>query len=83
MTSAYPITLTDEQYALLEPLLLPPAPCGRPRSVSLNRVIEAMFYVLITGCPWRLLPHDPRQARSTTTSNSGLKRASGNTFTTL
>ena len=58
MTSAYPIPLTDEQYALLEPLLPPPAPCGRPRSVSLKRVIEAMLYVLITGCPWRLLPHD-------------------------
>lgn len=58
MTSAYPITLSDDQYSLFESLLPPPAPCGRPREVDLKRVLESMLYILVTGCAWRLLPHD-------------------------
>jgi transposase len=58
MTSAYPITLSDDQYSLCESLLPPPAPCGRPREVDLKRVLESMLYILVTGCAWRLLTHD-------------------------
>ncbi len=54
----YPSDLTDEQWALLEPLLPPPKPGGRPRSVDLREVVNAMLYLLRTGCPWRSLPHD-------------------------
>lgn len=55
---AYPSDLTDEQWALLEPLLPPAKPGGRPRSVDLREVADAMLYLLRTGCPWRSLPHD-------------------------
>lgn len=58
MTSAYPVTLNDDQYSLFESLLPPPAPCGRPREVDLKRVLEGMLYILASGCAWRLLPHD-------------------------
>ena len=54
----YPSDLTDEQWALLEPLLPPAKPGGRPRSVDLREVANAMLYLLRTGCPWRSLPHD-------------------------
>ena len=54
----YPSDLTDEQWALLEPLLPRAKPGGRPRSVDLREVANAMLYLLRTGCPWRSLPHD-------------------------
>jgi putative transposase len=55
---AYSTDLTDEQWALLEPLLPPAKPGGRPRSVDLREITNAMLYLLRTGCPWRSLPHD-------------------------
>lgn len=55
---AYPSDLTDEQWAVLR-LLLPAAkPGGRPRSVDLREVVNALLYLLRTGCAWRQLPHD-------------------------
>ncbi len=54
----YPSDLTGEQWALLAPLLPPAEPGGRPRSVDLREVANAMLYLLRTGCPWRSLPHD-------------------------
>jgi putative transposase len=54
----YPTDLTDEQWALLEPLLPGAKPGGRPRSVDLREITNAMLYLLRTGCPWRSLPHD-------------------------
>ena len=55
---AYTTDLTDEQWALLEPLLPAAKPGGRPRSVDLREVVNGLVYVLRTGCPWRSLPHD-------------------------
>ncbi len=55
---AYPTDLTDEQWLLLEPLLPPAKPGGRPRSVDRREVVNALLYLLRTGCPWRSLPHD-------------------------
>lgn len=55
---AYPGDLTEAQAELLLPLVPPPQPGGRPRSVNILSVINAIFYVLCTGCPWRWLPHD-------------------------
>jgi putative transposase len=55
---AYPTDLTDEQWVLLEPLLPAAKPGGRPRAVDLREVVNALLYVLRTGCPWRSLPHD-------------------------
>jgi putative transposase len=50
--------LSDAQWALLEPLLPTPVPAGRPRIVNLREVVNAIFYVLTSGCAWHALPHD-------------------------
>ena len=55
---AYPTDLTDAQWALLAPWLSARAWTGRPRTVDLREVVNAVFYLLRTGCQWRHLPHD-------------------------
>src|SRR5918911_1299171 len=55
---ASPTDLTDAQWALLEPWLSARAWTGRPRTVALREVVNAVFYLLRTGCQWRHLPHD-------------------------
>ena len=54
----YPSDLTDEQWAVLEPLLPPPHANCRPRQADLREVMNAILYLLRSGCPWRHLPHD-------------------------
>src|ERR1700745_227125 len=56
----YPSDLTDEQWALLEPLLPRPRrpQPGRPRKIDLREVANALFYHAREGCSWRALPHD-------------------------
>lgn len=54
----YQTDLTDEEWAVIEPFLPEPAGTGRPWKWPLRRIVEAVFYVLRTGCPWRLLPLD-------------------------
>src|SRR5215471_16725707 len=56
-TQTYPSDVTDEQWALIEPHL-PVYPGGRPRKTDLRDVVNAVFYVLRTGCQWRYLPRD-------------------------
>jgi putative transposase len=56
-TQSYPSDVTDEQWALIEPHL-PVYPGGRPRTTDLRDVVDAVFYVLRTGCQWRYLPKD-------------------------
>jgi putative transposase len=53
---AYPSALSDSEWALLAPLLPPPARRGRPRCWPLRLIIDALFYLLRAGCPWRFLP---------------------------
>jgi putative transposase len=53
----YASDLTDEQWALIEPLI-PVYEWGRPRELTMRRVIDALFYVLKTGCQWEMLPKD-------------------------
>jgi putative transposase len=53
----YDTDLTDEQYVLLEPLLPRPKRMGRPPA-DLRAVLNALLYLVRTGCQWRLLPHD-------------------------
>jgi putative transposase len=55
---AYPTDLTDAQWALLDPWLSVRAWTGRPRTVDLREVVNAVLYLLRTGCQWRHLPHD-------------------------
>ena len=54
----YPTDLSDEQWQLIQPLLPPAKPGGRPRRVNPREIINAIFYHLRAGCVWRLLPHD-------------------------
>ncbi len=54
----YPSDLTDEQWELLCPLLPAAKPGGRPRTTDIREVMNAILYLLRTGCPWRHLPHD-------------------------
>lgn len=57
---AYPSDLTDEQWAILEPLI-PAARTrlgGRPRVIKMREVINTIMYLSRTGCQWDMLPHD-------------------------
>lgn len=54
----YPSDLTDEQWKLIEPLIPPAKPGGRPRKVSMKEVINGILYLNRTGCSWRMLPHE-------------------------
>jgi putative transposase len=49
---------SDAEWKLLEPLLPEPAGTGRPRTTDLRAVVDAILYVLATGCQWRALPKD-------------------------
>lgn len=60
----YPTDLTDGQWAIVEPLLPKHAGPGHPQQVSLRRILNAILYLLRTGCQWRMLPKD-FPARST------------------
>lgn len=55
---AYPTDLTDAQWAILEPLVPPPKPGGRPPKHARRELVNAMLYVLRSGEAWRLLPHE-------------------------
>ena len=55
---AYATDLTDEQWAILGPLIPPAKPGGRPREVEMREVLNAIFYQDRTGGQWELLPHD-------------------------
>lgn len=55
---SYPTDLTDKEWAIIEPLIPPPRPGGRPRSADMREVLNAIFYVLRGGISWRMLPHD-------------------------
>jgi transposase len=52
----YGSDLTDAEWQLLMPLLPPAASTGRPRQWPMREMINALFYVMRSGCPWRMLP---------------------------
>ena len=54
----YSTDLTDAAWALVSPLLPPAGTGGRRRTTDLRAVLDAIFYLLRTGCQWRLLPRD-------------------------
>ncbi len=51
--------LSDDQYALLAPLIPPPKPGGRPRTTGMRRLLDGLFYLVRTGCQWRHPPPPP------------------------
>jgi len=57
MRKPYPSDLTDEQWAIIEPLI-PAHKVGRPRTNDMREVLNAIFYVNRSGCQWDMLPHD-------------------------
>jgi putative transposase len=54
----YSTDLTDAQWARIAPLIPPAIPGGRRRTVNVREVVNAILYLLRTGCQWRNLPHD-------------------------
>lgn len=61
----YPSDMTDAEWALLEPLIPPAKPGGGPRETDMREAINAILYLLRSGCPWRYLPRDGFPPRST------------------
>ena len=53
----YASDLTDEQWALIAPLI-PVYTWGRPRKLSMRQVVNAILYLLMTGCQWAMLPKE-------------------------
>jgi putative transposase len=61
----YPSDLRDAEWARLAPLIPEASPGGRPRKTDMRAAMNAVFYLLRTGCPWRYLPRDSVLPRST------------------
>lgn len=57
-TPRYASDLTDAEWDLIAPYLPPPERKGRPRAHAMREIVNGIFYVLRTGCPWRLIPSD-------------------------
>lgn len=58
LVKRYKTDLTDDEWQAIEPLMPQPARTGRRRSVDLREVVNAIRYLVRTGCEWRMLPHD-------------------------
>jgi transposase len=58
MRKPYPTDLSDTEWACLEPHLPTPNATERPRIHPLREVFNAIFYIVRSGCAWRLLPHE-------------------------
>ena len=56
--ASYPSDLSEAQWKLIAPLIPVPQSYGRPREFRLREIVNAIFYVLRSGCSWRMLPHD-------------------------
>jgi putative transposase len=55
----YPSDVTDEEWAVIEPLIPPQCPGpGRPREVDMRAVWNGLQYLLRTGCQWEMIPHE-------------------------
>ena len=61
----YPSDLTDAEWALVKPHIPPAKPGGRPRTTDMREAVNAILYLLRTGCPWRYLRRDGFPPRST------------------
>ena len=54
----YPSDLTDEEWALVKPLIAPGKRGGGKRRVDLRSIVDGLMYVASTGCQWRCVPRD-------------------------
>jgi putative transposase len=55
---AYPTDLNDSEFDVIAPYLPKPKATGRPREHSWRAILNAIFYIVRSGCAWRMLPHD-------------------------
>jgi len=55
---SYPTDVTDDEWALIEPLLPKPQRRGPKPNVNLREILNAILYLLHEGCQWRALPND-------------------------
>jgi putative transposase len=58
MKRSYSTDLSDTEWRCIEPHVPPPSGRGRPKTHTTREILDAIFYVLKSGCPWRLLPRD-------------------------
>src|ERR687894_3252887 len=58
MRRAYQTDLSDAEWSYIEPHLPASAASGRPSVHTLREIVDAIFYIVRSGCAWRLLPHD-------------------------
>ena len=82
---SYSTDLSEEEWAILQPLVPQAKPGGRPRTHQRRELLDAIFYVVRSGCAWRLLPHDfpPWQRPPTTTLGCGASMVPGRGSTLL
>ena len=57
-TNRYQTDVTDKEWRVIEPHLPAAKSTGRPRAWPMREIINGIFYVMRSGCPWRLLPSD-------------------------
>jgi len=55
---AYPSDLTDAEWEILEPMIPAASPNATIETISRREIVNGILYVLRSGCPWRMLPHD-------------------------
>ena len=58
MKTNYSTDLTDDEWEHIEPFVPSPKPRGRQRIHGPRQILNAVFYVLRSGCHWRLLPRE-------------------------
>lgn len=57
-SGSYASDVTDREWGMIAPFFPEALPGGRPRTSCLRRVVNAILYLLQTGCQWRMLPRD-------------------------
>src|ERR1035437_3462498 len=57
-TNRYQTDVTDKEWCVIAPHLPAAKNTGRPRAWPMREIINGIFYVMRSGCPWRLLPSD-------------------------
>lgn len=70
MSKVYSSNLSQAQFELIEPLIPPTKPGGRPREVDMWAVLNAILYVVVQGCKWRDLPGEFPAWQTVYTSNA-------------
>src|SRR5215208_886009 len=83
MRKPYPTDLSDAEWKCIEPHLPTPRADGRPRRHSLREILDAIFYMVKSGCAWRLLPHEfpPWKTIHHSTSELGASTVLGSSCT--